>query len=452
MSGKEINMTEGSPFKKMLAFALPVTAGGLLQQMYSMADAVIAGRFIGSDALAAISNCFYVIFLMTVMFIGLGRGAAIIISQCFGSGDTARIKNTVDTSIFMLAAGGLACTAAGVVFSEPVLRLMATPEPLMEASRVYLRIIFTGAIPSLGYSILAALLNAVGNSKTPLALLGASSVINILLDLLFVPVMGMGTGGLALATVIAQTVSVAGCIFYLNRSGSIISLRLRGMRFSKATFLLIIRLGIPTGLQSALMIISMMVLQKAINEFGIAVMAGRGIESKIESFMLIPLDGIATAVMTFVGQNTGAGKDRRVIQGLKAGFAMSAGVSFAFWLVLFFFSAPILGIFSSNQEALYEAQRCTDIIAAAFVFYSLATVWQAFFRGAGDTIFPLILSIVTQFAYRIAAVNVFLNIWPTPSGIWYLYVSSWVLMFILDAAYHKTGCWKRYASAIKAIL
>ena len=166
--------------------------------------------------------------------------------------------------------------------------------------------------------------------------------------------------------------------------------------------------------------------------------------------MLIPLSSIATAVTTFVGQNTGARKDERVLQGLKSGLLMAAAVSFIFWFVLFFFSGPILGIFSSNEEALFEARRCMDIIAPTFIFYSLATAWQSFFRGVGDTVFPLVVSIFTQFAYRIAAIGLFLDIWPTPSGIWYLYVSSWMLMFLLNCIYYKTGYWKKYAAAIRA--
>ena len=450
MASKEINMTEGDSFRQMLSFAIPLTAGGLLQQAYSMADAVIAGRFLGSDALASVSNCFYVIFLMTIMFLGLGNGASIIISQLYGSGERERVKSAVDTCVVLLVAGGLLCTALGVVFAVPVLRLIATPESLIEQSSIYLRIIFAGSVPSLGYTIIAALLNAVGNSRTPLALLGAAAVLNVALDLLFVPVFGMGIGGLALATVIAQAVSLAGCLVYLGRADSLIALRLRGFNFSWKMLALIVKLGVPTGLQNSLMIISMMVLQKATNEFGVAVIAGRAIESRIEGIMLIPLAGISTAVMTFVGQNIGAGHDERVKQGLKNGFVMGAAVSFAFWLALLLFSNPILAVFSSDAAALFEAKRCTDIIAPAFVFYSLATVWQAFFRGAGDTVFPLVVSIITQFAYRIAAIGPFLAIWPTPSGIWYLYVSSWFLMFALDWAYHKTGFWKKYAKAIKA--
>lgn len=449
MAKKEINMTEGNPLRRMLVFGAPVMAGGILQQMYNMADAVIAGRFIGSEALASVSNCFYVVFLVTIMFLGIGQGASIVISQLYGSGETKRVRSAVDTVTVLLAGGGLICTLLGAAFSEPILRLMSTPPALMADSAAYLRIIFMGSIPSLGYTILAALLNAVGNSRTPLVLLGVSSLINILLDLLFVPLFGMGIEGLALATVIAQSVSLAGCVVYLSRCGSLISLRLRGLRFSGKMFMLIIKLGVPTGLQNSLMIISMMVLQRQINEFGVAVMAGRGIESKIESFMLIPLSSIATAVTTFVGQNTGARKDERVLQGLKSGLLMAA-VSFIFWFVLFFFSGPILGIFSSNEEALFEARRCMDIIAPTFIFYSLATAWQSFFRGVGDTVFPLVVSIFTQFAYRIAAIGLFLDIWPTPSGIWYLYVSSWMLMFLLNCIYYKTGYWKKYAAAIRA--
>ena len=248
MATKEINMTEGDSFRQMLSFAIPLTAGGVLQQAYSMADAVIAGRFLGSDALAAISNSIYVIWVMTLLFLGLGHGASIIISQLYGSGERERVKSAVDTCVVLLVACGLLCTALGILLAAPVLRLIATPESLMEQSTFYLRIIFAGAVPSLGYTIIAALLNAVGNSRTPLALLGAAAVLNVALDLLFVPVLGMGVGGLALATVIAQTVSLAGCLVCLGRSDSLIALRLRGFRFSWKMLALIVRLGVPTGL------------------------------------------------------------------------------------------------------------------------------------------------------------------------------------------------------------
>ena len=307
---------------------------------------------------------------MTLLFLGLGHGASIIISQLYGSGERERVKSAVDTCVVLLVVCGLLCTALGILLAAPVLRLIATPESLMEQSTFYLRIIFAGSVPSLGYTIIAALLNAVGNSRTPLALLGAAAVLNVALDLLFVPVLGMGVGGLALATVIAQAVSLAGCLVYLGRADSLIALRLRGFRFSWKMLALIVKLGVPTGLQNALMMVSMMVLQKATNEFGVAVIAGRAIESRIEGIMLIPLAGISTAVMTFVGQNTGAGKEERVKQGLKNGFVMGAAVSFAFWLALLLFSNPILAVFSSDAAALFEAKRCTDIIAPAFVFYS----------------------------------------------------------------------------------
>lgn len=450
MASKELNMTEGSSFRQMLSFAVPLTAGGVLQQMYSMADAVIAGRFLGSGALASISNCFYVTFVMTIMFIGLGSGASIIVSQMYGSGERERVRSAVDTCVALLVAGGLLCTVLGVILAVPILRLIATPESLISDATAYLKIIFAGSVPSLGYTIIASLLNAVGNSRTPLALLGAAAALNVLLDLLFVPVLGMGIGGLALATIIAQAASLVGCLVYLSRAESIISLRLRGFSFSRKMFALIVKLGVPTGLQNALMMISMMVLQKATNEFGVAVIAGRAIESRIEGIMLIPLAGISTAVMTFVGQNIGAGKELRAREGLKNGFIMGGAVALAFWLALLVASSPILSIFSSDEAALREAKRCVDIIAPAFVIYSLATVWQAFFRGVGDTIFPLAVAVVTQFVYRVIAIGPFLSLWPTPSGIWYLYVSSWFLMFALDWLYHKAGYWKKYQKEIRA--
>jgi putative MATE family efflux protein len=442
-------MTKGNPARQMALFALPVVAGGVLQQLYNAADSVIAGRLIGSGALAAVSNAGTVVFFITIMFLGIGNGASIIISHYFGSRDEANIRTAVDTASVFLLAGGLFSTVVGIAASPFVLRLLGTPEVIFHDAWLYLCIIFLGSVPSLGYSVLAAILNAVGDSRTPLYLLIFSTSLNVALDLIFVACFNMGVAGLAAATVAAQTLAFLGCALWLNRSGSAVAVHFAPRAFRWEMLKRIIKVGFPTGLQDALMIISIMVLQNRINSFGVTVIAGRSIVGKLEGFLLLPVNCLGTAVMTYTGQNTGAGERLRLRSGLKAGFIMMAVMSCLLCALVLICGEPLLRLFSSDPGTLAAGRICMWVTIPCYSIYSLAVVWQAFFRGSGDTLFPLALALATQFAFRILTIDLFLKFWPTPSGIWYTYVASWFLMFILDTVYYKTGIWKRFAGVAK---
>ena len=440
----EVDMTAGRPFDKLFVFALPVVAGSILQQMYNMADAMIAGRFLGSDALAAVANCSYVTFLVTILFLGVGNGAGIVISQFYGAGEIAKVKRAANTMFVFLFFAAVLCTAVGFTMSGKILWLLDTPPYLQAASEKYLRITFSGALFSLGYTILSTMLNGIGNSKIPLVFLALSSVVNIILDIVFITCLAMDVEGLALATVISQFTALFACCVYLNATKQVIQIRLSEITFDRRLFMTICRLGIPTGIQNSLMIVSMMVLQKEVNHFGVDVIAGRSIAGKLESVMMLPFTGISTAIMTYVGQNIGARKESRLAGGLKCSFVMVLATSSIFFILYHIFGRLVLSSFTSEPHTLHEADICLSIIAPSFVFYGMASAWQSFFRGAGDTIFPLFVTILTQFAYRIVMIPVFRCIDPSPSGIWYLYVSSWILMFLLDFAYYKTNIWRKY--------
>lgn len=449
MARNNIDMTKGSPARQMALFALPVVAGGVLQQLYNAADSVIAGRLIGSGALAAVSNAGTVVFFITIMFLGIGNGASIIISHYYGSKNFESLRSAVDTASVFLLAGGLFSTIAGIAASPLVLRLLGTPEVIFHDAWLYLCIIFTGAVPSLGYSVLAAILNAVGDSRTPLWLLIFSTSLNVALDLLFVAVFHLGVAGLAAATVAAQTLSFLGCVLWLNRGGSVVALHFPPRAFRWEMLRRIFKVGFPTGLQDALMIVSIMVLQNRINGFGVTVIAGRSIVGKVEGFLLLPVNCLGTAVMTYTGQNTGAGERLRLKAGLRAGFAMMLAMSALLTAVVLLCANPILALFSSDAGTLAAGRVCFWITIPCYTVYALAVVWQGFFRGSGDTVFPLALAIATQFAFRILTVDLFLKLWPTPSGIWYTYVASWFLMLVLDTVYYRTGLWKRFAGVAK---
>lgn len=443
MAGKEINMTEGSPVRRITAFAMPVIAAGLVQQLYQLGDTLIAGRFIGSGALAAVSNSSMCIFFVTILFSGIGNGASIVLSQFYGRGDTEKVRTVVDTSALFFYFGGIFCTFAGLLLSAPLLRIIAVPPEIFDETLLYLRILFGGIAPVFGYAVVTGMLNAVGDSRTPLEMLAASTLLNLGLDLLFVTRFGMGVAGLAVATVIAQTIAFAGCIIYVNSRKGVVRLRLRGLRFSIAMLRRIVRMGLPTGIQDALMIISVMVLQNRINAFGVAVVAGRSIVGRIEGFLLLPIHGLGAAIMTYTAQNFGAGKSERIYKGLRIGFIMMTLLSAGLAAAVLASKGLLLPLFSSSAETLAAAEGSIWITVPCYSFYALAVVWQSFFRGCGDTWFPLVVSLVTQFAFRIATIDLFLRFIPDPTGIWYAYAASWLLMFALDSAYYHSGLWKR---------
>ena len=444
VAAKEINMTEGRPLARIAAFAAPIIAAGVVQQFYQLGDTLIAGRFLGSGALAAVSNSSMCVFFIMVLFAGIGNGASIVLSQLFGAGCDEQVRSAVDTSFVFFCLGGLVCTAGGLAASAPLLRLLATPAEIYGDTLLYLRILCAGMAPIFGYSVIMGLLNAVGDSRTPLEMLICSTILNLGLDLLFVTRFDAGVAGLAVATVISQSAALAGSVIYMNRRKSVIRLRLRGLSFSFRMLRRIVGMGLPTGLQDALMIISVMVLQNRINGFGVAVIAGRSIVGRIEGFLLLPIHGFGAAVMTFIAQNYGAGKKDRVMSGLRLGLVMMTVLSAGLAAALLLSSGALLALFTTNEATVAAARRCINITVPCYTFYALAVVWQSFFRGCGDTLFPLVVSLLTQFAFRIVTIDLFLSYIPDPTGVWYAYAASWLLMLALDVVYYKTGLWRRF--------
>ena len=321
------DMTQGSPARLILFFALPLLVGNMFQQLYNMVDSIVVGRFVGSTALAAVGTAFPVVFLLSSMFMGLGIGAMVMVSQFYGAGDAERLKATIDTIYTALIVGIVPLSIVGILVSRPIIALLAVPADTADQCWIYMVIVLGGLIGSLGYNANSGILQGLGDSKTPLLFLVIACIINIVLDLLFVVVFHWGVAGVAIATIIAQAFSWIFGIFYINKKYPQIHIHPFCFKFDKALFGQIVKLGVPAGVQQALFSFGVMAMQRLINSYGSAFMAGFNGANKLDTFAFMPNQSFATAATTFVGQNIGANRPERVQKGTVATLWMSCGFS-----------------------------------------------------------------------------------------------------------------------------
>lgn len=320
---KQVIMTEGVIWKQLLAFSMPLLVGNLFQQLYNTVDSIVVGNFIGSEALAAVGSSNSLINLIIGMFMGIATGAGVIISQYYGAKDDQKLHWAVHTCMALSLIGGTLLIVLGVLLSPLILKWMGTPEEVMPNSVAYLRIFFCGSLFNLVYNMGAGVLRAVGDSRRPLYYLCVSSVVNIILDMVFVVVFHMGTAGVGYATVIAQAVSSVLTVRTLMKTEDSYRLVPSEIRIDRRMMKRILKLGIPSGIQQSIISLSNVIVQANINGFGAAAMAGYGAYSKVDGFAMLPLQSFCMASTTFTGQNIGAKKAKRVKDGMFQGIAIS---------------------------------------------------------------------------------------------------------------------------------
>ena len=297
-------MTSGSPYRLILSFTMPLLLGNIFQQLYNMVDSVVVGNVIGDKALAAVGTGFPIIFMLSSLFMGIGTGATIMISQFYGARDLERVNQTVNTIYTALIIGIIPLSLIGIFLSEPLLHMMKVPDDgTLEMAKTYMIIIFIGVIGNLGFNINAGILQGFGDSRTSLLFLMIATVINIVLDLVLTITIPMGVAGVALATIIAQIVSWLFGVFYINRHYDFISIRPHKFYFQKELFFQAMRLGIPSGIQQALFSIGIMFMQSLVNSYGSSFMAGFNGANKIDTFAFLPVQSLSNALTTYTGQN-----------------------------------------------------------------------------------------------------------------------------------------------------
>ncbi len=343
------DLTEGNEGKLILGFAAPMLIGNVFQQLFSVVDSIVVGKFIGKEALAAVGASFPVIFIMVSMIIGLVMGTTVVISQYFGAKDFVRVKRAIDTMYIYSAIIGVATTVIGIVISEPLLRLLRLPEEIMPQAVLYLKIYLSGMLIFFGFNGTSAVLRGLGDSKTPLYFLIIATVANIILVILFVGVFRWGVAGAAFATLTANAIAFALAIYWLNRTHKLIRIAMKGLHFDREVFSQSLRIGLPTGVQQTLVAIGALALLGIVNRFGTDVIAGYSVASRLDSMALIPAMSFSQALSTFVGQNIGANKIERVRSGLIATVKMSGIVTIVTSVAIVLFGHLMMMLFTYDS-------------------------------------------------------------------------------------------------------
>ena len=400
---KDIDMTQGVIYKQLIKFFIPLLFSSFFQQLYNTADAVIVGRYVGKIALSAVGASTGVILAVFInFFIAMTGGAAVIVSQYYGARRRRDVSDTVHTAMIFCTAAGLVVTILGLILSPVMLRAIGTPEDIFAPSLSYMRIFFFGMTPLLLYNMAASILRAVGDSRRPLYFLIFACLLNILADILFVVVFEMGVEGAALATVLCQMLSAVLALSVLLRSNEVYALRLNKLKAHGHHLRKILRIGIPSGAESLMYTLANVIVQSGINGFGSDTVAAWTAYGKLDVLYWMLMASFGTAIMTFAGQNYGAGNLERVKKGVRECSVMTTALSILTSVFVVAFGRLLLSIFTDDPNVIeigYKSMMCT--IAPAYVTYNLVEVITGALRGMGDSIKPLIISVFTICLLRI---------------------------------------------------
>ena len=418
---RSTDMTTGSIWKRMVSFAVPVFLGNLCQQLYNTVDSVIVGKFVGKQALAAVASSGNLIFMMTGFFMGLFIGAGIVIAQYFGARNYEKVRSAVHTDIAFALCCGVLLTLLGVFFTPTILTWMRTPAILYNAGM--------------------GILQAVGDSRSPLYYLVISSVVNVALDLLFVGAMDMGVAGAAVATVISQVVSAVLCIIKLTRTDGPYRLEIKRIGFDLPLLKKITSQGIPSGVQNSIIAIANVVVQSNINTFGSDAMAGCGSYSKVEGFVFLPITAFAMALTTFIGQNLGAGQFDRAKQGARIGILCSMAMAELIGVALFFLAPYAMRLFNDDPAVVAIGVRQSHIEALFFCFLAFAHGVSAVLRGAGRAQVPMYTMLGCWCILRVSNITLALKVWPDIATIFWAYPITWSVSCVVFLIYYLKADW-----------
>lgn len=440
-------MTEGVIWKEILLFSIPLLLGNLFQQLYNAVDSVVVGNYIGAQALAAVGSSAPVINLLVSFFMGLAVGAGVIISRYFGARKKEELHIAVHTSLALTIAAGLVMTLIGVLISPYVLQWVGTPSDVMESSVLYLRIYFLGILSVMVYNMGSGILRAVGDSRNPLYFLIVSSVTNIILDMLFVIVFHMGIAGVGWATLIAQTISAVLTMLLLMRTKEEYQVKLKHIRFHKHMLYEIVRLGLPSGLQNAIVSFSNVIVQSNINAFGSLAMAGCGSYTKIDGFAILPVMSYSMALTTFTGQNMGAKKYDRVKQGAKTGILMSVITIVCISALLLMLGPNVLAIFSSDPTVINYGLYMMHVLAPGYIFLAISHAFNGIIRGAGITTVPMIVMVTCWCGLRMAWILTSVPLFHDIGVVFMGWPLTWIASALWLFLYYRKGKWMtRYDS------
>lgn len=431
-------LTEGSIGKALLKFFFPIMFGTFFQQLYNTVDAIVVGRFVGSDALAAVGgSAGMIVSLIVGFFIGLTAGASVIVSQFFGSGDREKVNKSMHTIYAFSIIGSLFISVVGYFLAPRLLEWMSTPEDIYDDSLLYLRVFLIGIVFTFIYNTGSALLRAIGDSKRPLIYLIVCCGVNIALDILFVAVFKLGVFGAALATVISLAISSVLVTRALIHSREFCDFSIREICVDWNTLKTQIYIGFPGGVQTSMYSLSNMILQTAVNKIGTDAAAAWTSIGKMDAIYWMVGGSLGTALITVVGQNYGAGKMDRVRKSVNIGLGLYYAFSIVIVAVLFIFQRPLFGIFTDNQAVIDIAMSAFSIMAPFYILFSFIEIYSCALRGMGDVVIPMIMTMAGVCGFRVLWAIFVVPLSPSMELISWSYPLSWALTSICFIVYYR---------------
>lgn len=435
------SLTEGSIWKSMLLFALPVFLGNVFQQLYNTFDSWVVGNYLGDNALAAVSSSGSLIFMMIGFFNGVAMGAGVIIARCYGAKDYASMRRAIHTDVAFGLTAGILLTALGVAFTPTILRWMDTPEDVLPQSISYFRYYFCGAIFTVMYNIMVGILHAVGDSRHPLYYLIFSSFVNVVLDLLFVAVFRWGVGSAAIATTISQGVSALLCFRLLLTTKEPYRVELKKIRYHWDSFKDIVRYGLPSGVQNSVIAMANLVVQTNINSFGKAAMAGCGSYSKIEGFAFLPITCFAQALSTFVGQNLGAQQYGRVKKGVRFAVICSVSMAELIGVASYLLAPQLISIFNDSPEVVAYGAAHMRTICLFYCLLALSHCIAGILRGAGKATVPMFIMLGCWCLLRVTYISIAMQHVNELHTVSMAYPITWFASSVLFIIYFYAADW-----------
>lgn len=440
------DLTQGGETKAIITFAIPMLIGNIFQQFYNMVDSIVVGNFVGTTALAAVGVSFPIIFLMISLVMGLTMGTMVIVAQFYGARNYEKVRATIDTGYITLFWAGLVMTVIGIVCTPIILTLLKVPVDVFPEASAYLRIIFAGLLATFGYNAISAILRGLGDSKTPLFILIAASLLNVVLDLVFVVVFHWGVSGAAWATIISQAASFIGGLIYLDTRNKLVSLNIKKLVFDGAIFKKSLKIGLPSGIQQMMVSVGMMALSRIVNGFGTSTIAAFAAASRLDTFASMPAMNLSQALSTFTAQNMGAGKTERVKRGHLSALIVGSAISIVAGAAMLIFGSGLMSLFSADAGVISIGARYLAIVGATYVLFSTMFINNGVMRGAGDAFIPMINTLLGLWVVRIPCALLFTGVLGMGSdGIWWSIPAGWLMGATFSTLYYLGGRWKRKA-------
>lgn len=444
--GNANGIIEGVIWKQLIKFFFPILLGAFFQQLYNTVDAIIVGNFVGKTALASVGGSTGVLInLLVGFFVGLSSGASVIISQYYGAKKVQETSKSVHTSIALSIFGGFIIMIFGILFAPQALKLMSTPDDVLKYAVQYMRVYFAGIIPVFIYNVGSSILRAIGDSKRPLYFLIVCCFLNIILDLLFVVTFDMGVFGVALATLISQTISAVLVIIVLIKTDNIYKLTIKEIKFTKYILKDIVKIGLPAGLQSIMYSSSNIIIQSTLNSFGTNVIAGWTAYSKIDGMFWMTISAFGISITTFTGQNFGAKKYKRMSKSVKVCLIMASLTAVFLSIILMTFGTNILSLFTNDRVVVEKGFEIMKMMAPFYICYVCIEVLSGAVRGAGDSLIPMIMTCFGICVLRIFWVMLVVPYNKTISMVIANYPITWTITSIMFIVYYLQGSWFKRA-------